>query len=108
MYVGTDAARIVGPLAGVFVDRWDVKRTMVSSDLLRGAVVIALVFAGGLWAVYGSGTLAEESHPSLAFLTRGWVTPSGTDLALLAACGLMAAVGLTLLTHAYRIAPSSA
>lgn len=67
-----------------------------------------LLCALGLSAVYGSGTLAEESHPSLAFLTRGWVTPSGTDLALMAACGLIAAVGLTLLTHAYRIAPSSA
>ena len=44
---------------------------------------------------------------SLAFLTRGWVMPEATDLALMAACGVIAAVGLTLLTHAYRIAPSA-
>jgi MFS family permease len=44
---------VVGPLAGVFVDRWNVKRTMISSDLLRAAIVIALVFADGLWAIYG-------------------------------------------------------
>ncbi len=60
-----------------------------------------------LSAIYGSGQLADASHPSLAFLTRGWVTPGLTDLALMAACGVIAAVGLTLLTNAYRVAPSS-
>lgn len=60
-----------------------------------------------LSAVYGQGTHAEAFHPSLAFLTRGWVTPSLTDAALMSACGLIAAVGLTLLTQAYRIGLSS-
>ncbi|MCU0905266.1 MAG: DMT family transporter, partial [Tabrizicola sp.] len=40
-------------------------------------------------------------------LTRGWVMPSPTDLLLMASCGLIAAIGLTLLTYAYRVAPSS-
>lgn len=66
-----------------------------------------LLCALALSAIYGPGTLAEGGHPSLAFLTRGWVMPSVTDLFLMAACGLIAAVGLTLLTHAYRIAPSA-
>jgi MFS family permease len=35
---------IVSPLAGVFVDRWNVKRTMIASDLIRGVLVLALVF----------------------------------------------------------------
>ena len=30
---------IVSPVAGVFVDRWHVKRTMVASDLIRGMLV---------------------------------------------------------------------
>ena len=60
-----------------------------------------------LSAVYGQGTHAEAFHPSLAFLTRGWVTPSLFDAALMSACGLIAAVGLTLLTQAYRIGLSS-
>ena len=30
---------IVSPLAGVFVDRWNVKRTMIASDLIRGVLV---------------------------------------------------------------------
>src|SRR3984893_13192080 len=35
---------IVGPLAGVFVDRWNVKRTMIVSDLIRAAPILGLVF----------------------------------------------------------------
>ena len=33
---------IVSPIAGVFVDRWRVKQVMVSSDLLRGGLVLLL------------------------------------------------------------------
>lgn len=66
-----------------------------------------LACAAGLALVYGRGGAAEGVHPSLAFLTRGWVWPSGWDLFLMASCGLIAAMGLTLLTQAYRIAQSS-
>jgi drug/metabolite transporter (DMT)-like permease len=60
-----------------------------------------------LSAVYGSGAHSEAIHPSLAFLTRGWVWPDLTDAALMSACGAIAAVGLTLLTQAYRSGMSS-
>lgn len=33
---------IVGPLAGVIADRWDRRRTMVISDLIRAAVIFSL------------------------------------------------------------------
>ncbi len=33
---------IVSPIAGVFVDRWHVKRVMISSDLIRGSLVLLL------------------------------------------------------------------
>lgn len=55
-----------------------------------------------LAAVYGWGGAAEASHPSLAFLTRGWVWPTALDAFLMCLCGAIAAVGLTLLTLAYR------
>jgi MFS family permease len=35
----------VGPIAGVFVDRWDRRRTMIVADLLRVALIAALPFA---------------------------------------------------------------
>ena len=36
---------VLGPLAGALVDRWDRKRTMVGSDIVRAALVLAVPFA---------------------------------------------------------------
>jgi MFS family permease len=35
---------IIGPPAGVFVDRWNVKRVMIGSDLIRALLVVLLLF----------------------------------------------------------------
>ncbi|HEX2240904.1 MAG TPA: dTMP kinase [Actinomycetota bacterium] len=35
---------VVGPLAGVIVDRWDRKRTMVTADLIRAVIIFSLPF----------------------------------------------------------------
>ena len=43
---------VIGPLAGVFVDRWNVKRTMIASDLIRAVLAIGLVFASSLVQIY--------------------------------------------------------
>ncbi len=69
-------------------------------SFLAGALALA--------AVFGAGGYDGTAHPSLAFLTRGWQPLPLRDLALFMACGGIAAIGLSLLTHAYRIAPSSA
>ena len=67
-----------------------------------------LACAAILSLVFGSGRFAEAGiHPSLGFLTRGWVMPTPKDALLMSACGAIAAVGLTLLTQAYRIGRSS-
>lgn len=41
-----------GPLAGVFVDRFDLKRTMIASDIVRALLAAVLVFAGDVGQVY--------------------------------------------------------
>ncbi|WGV17093.1 DMT family transporter [Fuscovulum ytuae] len=66
---------------------------------LLGALILSAIFGPGAWE--------GDAHPSLAFLLRGWVMPSGYDLMLMMACGVIAAVGLTLLTQAYRVAEAS-
>lgn len=38
----------VGPIAGVFADRWDRKKTMVVADLLRAATIFSLPFVENL------------------------------------------------------------
>src|SRR5581483_4173519 len=39
---------LIGPLAGVFVDRWDKRRTMLASDLIRAVLIFSLVPLGSL------------------------------------------------------------
>ena len=67
-------------------------------------LAVALLMA----VVFGDGRFASESHPTLGFLFRGWVWPEPVDAALMCGCGVIAALGLTLLTQAYRIADSNA
>lgn len=46
---------LFGSIAGVFVDRWDRKRTMVAADLLRAVLLLPLLLAGSpdwLWLVF--------------------------------------------------------
>ena len=42
----------LGPVAGVFVDRWNLKWTMIASDLIRAALVALLAFATNVYQLY--------------------------------------------------------
>lgn len=66
---------------------------------LLGAALLALGFhlAG----------LERLGHPSLDFLVRPWLVPSLRDLLLMGLCGVIAAVAMSLLTHAYRSAEAN-
>jgi DHA3 family macrolide efflux protein-like MFS transporter len=51
---------VLGPVAGVFVDRWDRKRTMVLSDILRAVLVLACLIVRSpeqVWVYYVIGFL---------------------------------------------------
>ena len=39
---------VVSPISGVFVDRWRAKQVMIFSDLIRGALVLLLLWVTGL------------------------------------------------------------
>src|SRR5277367_1162563 len=43
---------ILGILAGVFVDRWPLKPTMVASDSIRAALCLLLLLATQIWHFY--------------------------------------------------------
>jgi drug/metabolite transporter (DMT)-like permease len=68
-----------------------------NAAFLVGAPALALVFGGDT---------ASDLHPSIGFLTRPWTWPPAVDMALMAACGVIAAAGMTLLSQAYRLAPA--
>lgn len=69
---------------------------------------VFLTFALGMALVFGDGRFMTDAHPTLGFLFRALVWPTPFDAMLMCACGVIAAVGLTLLTQAYRIADSNA
>ena len=62
---------LLGSIAGVFVDRWDRKRTMVAADLLRAALLLPLLAVGSpdlLWLLYlvraGTGVVGLIFDPA--------------------------------------------
>jgi DHA3 family macrolide efflux protein-like MFS transporter len=42
----------IGPIAGVFVDRWPLKPTLVASDLIRAVLALLLILTTQVWQVY--------------------------------------------------------
>lgn len=97
---------IAGPISGVFLDRWDRKRIMIASDLLRGVIAVCFVltltyrqswllymlsalltfaspfFNSGRLAILPRITTQEELHTANALTqTTAWLTLSiGTML----------------------------
>ncbi len=92
---------LVGPLAGVFVDRWDRKRTMLTTELIRFAVVgglAALSFvpthdipiAGWLVVLYAVVFVVNSSDQFFSparFAVLGQVVSGDTDRARAAGIG---------------------
>jgi len=59
---------LLGPVAGVFTDRWDRRRLMVAADLFRAAAVAMMLLAvspGNYWIFYVA--LAAESSGTVLF-----------------------------------------
>ena len=42
----------MGPIAGVFVDRWPLKPTLIASDLIRAVLASLLISSASIWNVY--------------------------------------------------------
>ena len=58
--VSTLPRLLLGSVAGVFVDRWDRKRTMIMADLLRVLLIAMLLLVRSrdwLWLIYVSAFL---------------------------------------------------
>ncbi|MEO7143002.1 MAG: MFS transporter [Bryobacteraceae bacterium] len=72
---------LIGPVAGVLVDRWNVKRTMVASDLLRGCLVLYLLFATSLPSIYAIffviGSISSFFYPAQSVTTPSIVAREG-------------------------------
>lgn len=69
---------LFGSVAGVFVDRWDRKKTMVISDLSRALVLLPLlaVAAGGPLALVYAVAFVEASVSMFFLPAKGAIIPS--------------------------------
>jgi drug/metabolite transporter (DMT)-like permease len=57
--------------------------------------------------VFGTGAFHDSAHPSLSYLTAGWVTPTLLDAAQLLGFGIAAAAATFLYTAGYKVAAPS-
>ncbi len=71
-------------------------------------IITYIFFSTMVGIALSSGPVMQQSHPSLAFLFRGWQVPVQGDWILLILVGLIAALGFYFLSQAYRLAPASA
>lgn len=80
---------ILGPLAGVFVDRWPLKQTLVGSDLMRAGLVALLFVSTALWQIYlvlaALSCVSSFFAPAQSVTIRTYVPRHG----LISANGLM-------------------
>lgn len=101
------------PLAGAFTYALSIiitrriGHTQTGSSLAFVAMGIFVIVSGVAGLFMGDGPFSLDSHPSLAFLFRGWIMPDLRDFLLIAACGLFSACGFYCLSQGYRIAPAS-
>ena len=72
---------VLGPLSGVFVDRWPLKPTLVLSDVIRGALVLLLFVSTSMWQIYGILALlscvSSFFAPAQSVTIRSHVPPHG-------------------------------
>ena len=72
---------LVGPVAGVFVDRWDVRRTMIASDLIRAVLALLLLFVTNLNQFYliflALSTVSSFFMPAQAITIRTLAPQAG-------------------------------
>ena len=65
----------IAPVAGVFVDRWDRKRTMIATDVVRGVVMLAVAFVGDAFQLV-IATFAVEVAAALFIPAKDATVPT--------------------------------
>lgn len=88
MIAATIPTLVLGPVAGVFVDRWPRRRVMIVTDVVRGLIYLAMPFATSLaWVYIGifcSSVMSRFFNPAKSAIVPSLVPPAE----LMAASGL--------------------
>ncbi len=80
-----------------------VNSAVMSFWQLVGFLVTGLLLS----LVFGSGAFHDAAHPSLSYLTGGWITPTLLDAGKLLGFGALAALASILYTAGYKVAAPS-
>jgi DHA3 family macrolide efflux protein-like MFS transporter len=72
---------LLGPLSGVFVDRWPLKPTLIASDLIRAVLVLLFFFTTSMWQIYlilcALSCVSSFFGPAQSVTIRSHVPPNG-------------------------------
>jgi MFS transporter, DHA3 family, macrolide efflux protein len=72
---------LLGPLSGVFVDRWPLKPTLIVSDVVRAALVLLLFVTTSMWQIYlvlcALSCVSSFFGPAQSVTIRSHVPPHG-------------------------------
>lgn len=72
---------VLGPMAGVLVDRWPLKPTLVASDLIRACLAVLLIFTTSVWHVYvvlaALSAVSSFFGPAQTVTIRTHIEPEG-------------------------------
>ncbi len=66
---------LLGPIAGVFADRWDRRRLLIVTDVGRALVMLAIPFAADVWALI-LATLVVEVMATLFIPVKDAIIPN--------------------------------
>ncbi|MDP1700141.1 MAG: DMT family transporter [Aestuariivirga sp.] len=92
-------------LAMIIARRLGVSEPATVMAFYQNAVYfLGAIFIAGFFSIAG---IDQLGHPSLDFLVRSWAWPNNYDLFLMGICGAIAAVAMSLLTNAYRMADAN-
>ena len=72
---------LLGPLSGVFVDRWPLKPTLIASDVIRAGLVLLLFVTTTMWQIYlvlaALSCVSSFFGPAQSVTIRSHVPPHG-------------------------------
>lgn len=66
---------VLAPVAGVFVDRWDRKRTLIVTDVVRGGIMLLIPFVGDVFQLV-TATLVIEVAAALFIPAKDATVPT--------------------------------
>jgi predicted MFS family arabinose efflux permease len=90
------AVGVFSPIGGLVADRWDRRRAMIASDLVGGALFLALAFVGPVWLILTVALLTAAAAAPFGAGSTAAIPNLVQDEALIARANARLWIGTTL------------